>query len=142
LPILLGGTRLQDLTEGHLKRVSWPHVDEADLQAGLVEVEALAKGYTPGLIEDIYDQVMLVEVTRVVEGEFFILDHLEEKELPALGGSRSVNQFHWDLALISEVKIEGGNLAHSRQADQDLIAQCLIISVKRNGCEGDDDLLH
>ena len=85
---------------------------------------------------------MLVEVTRVVEGEFFILDHLEEQKLPALGGCRSVNQLHWDLALISEVKSEGGNLTHSGQADQDLLAQSLIIRVKRNGCEGDDHLLH
>jgi hypothetical protein len=112
------------------------------LQAGLVEVEALAEGDTSGLIEDIYYQVMLVEVTRVVEGEFFVLDHLEEQKLPSLWGSRSVNQLHWDLALISEVKSEGGNLTHSGQADQDLLAQCLISTVKRNGCEGDDHLLH
>ena len=78
----------------------------------------------------------------MVEGEFFILDHLEEKELPALGGSRSVNQLHWDLALISEVKSEGGNLTHGGQAYQDLLAQSLIITVKRNGCEGDYHLLH
>ena len=78
----------------------------------------------------------------MVEGEFFILHHLKKQKLSALGGSRSVNQLHWDLALISEVKSEGGNLTHSGQADQDLLAQCLIITVKRNGCEGDDHLLH
>jgi hypothetical protein len=62
------------------------------LQAGLVEVEALAKGDTTGLIEDIDDQVMLVEVTRVVEGEFFTLDHLKEQKLAALRGCSSINQ--------------------------------------------------
>jgi hypothetical protein len=68
----------------------------------LVKVEALIE--LSGTIRNVDQEMILIQVLRVVIGELLALDHFEKQELTVIHGDRLIDKSFRYLALISEVK--------------------------------------